>query len=325
MEFMEILYKIRLTQQDHAKIDAIFSNLVLEQNHKQFFESIRFLTRIDPRKTNTTHDWCVEKYNQYMMQYLNACTEKWVQVKILTVLYKHDEIIRTELLQALRTNRKFMNLEYNDLIEIIQANDRSLPIDIGTTTRIRYKDKQNVHNTDLNSCMKSNLEIIFTLKPIKDADEKFLTFHVNVRYGVRKTLERIYYDIHRFTLNSGNELTLCCVFSRVVNYIETHSNRDELYKRLLEELTESENMCWTGCMSRLVNTLVGFHPLIKMYFEYPYKEIVNQTLSELLTEEQTLLIGSGKLKEYFEANEDKLLVRVYKNKQEAINYLYTLA
>ena len=62
MEFMEILYKIRLTQQDHAKIDAIFSNLVLEQNHKQFFVPAGFAHGFVVLSESATFFYKVDKF-----------------------------------------------------------------------------------------------------------------------------------------------------------------------------------------------------------------------------------------------------------------------
>jgi len=62
-------------------------------------------------------------------------------------------------------------------------------------------------------------------------------------------------------------LTMCrkeadCLYKRTLNglwaMIKTSAHKDELCKRLKEELTESVGMCCEGHLSRLCNVLVGF-------------------------------------------------------------------
>jgi len=68
--------------------------------------------------------------------------------------------------------------------------------------------------------------------------------------------------------NKDVHSTLFCtfkdVFVKVWLRIINSEHRDELFKRLNEELNESECKCFTGRLSRLVNALNGYFPDIKI-------------------------------------------------------------
>jgi len=68
-------------------------------------------------------------------------------------------------------------------------------------------------------------------------------------------------DVHSELLLNFEE-----VFAVVWHYIHTQDLeiRTELYRRLTEEMTESECQCFTGRLTRLVNVLSGFCPVVKI-------------------------------------------------------------
>lgn len=53
-------------------------------------------------------------------------------------------------------------------------------------------------------------------------------------------------------------MTLSSIFAKVWTYIENSDYSEELKKRMIEELIESNNKCASGYAARLVNALSGF-------------------------------------------------------------------
>lgn len=73
---------------------------------------------------------------------------------------------------------------------------------------------------------------------------------------IRISLNRIYLDR---ALYSKYNSTLANILIKVWSYIQTNdANRDEMIKRLLEELEEMAETCSTGFASRLINVISGF-------------------------------------------------------------------
>ena len=60
--------------------------------------------------------------------------------------------------------------------------------------------------------------------------------------------------IHDVTLFEG----YANLFARVWGYIRTHTNRADLFDRLLEEIVDGYNTCVSGKIARLVNVLRGY-------------------------------------------------------------------
>ena len=81
-----------------------------------------------------------------------------------------------------------------------------------------------------------------------------------------------------------NGIHIPSLFASVWLYITTHKERDSLTKRLIEEMNESEDMCLSGHMVRLVNSVKGFDDAFEFNLEqheYNKAHIFNQ-LNKLL-------------------------------------------
>lgn len=79
-----------------------------------------------------------------------------------------------------------------------------------------------------------------------------------------------------------NGVHLPSLFASVWLYVTTHESADALTKRLLEEMSESEDMCLSGHMVRLVNSVKGFGAEEDVFefnlehYEYSKVSIFNQ-------------------------------------------------
>jgi hypothetical protein len=72
-----------------------------------------------------------------------------------------------------------------------------------------------------------------------------------------------------------SHMTLSTILAKVWTYIQDSEFREELEKRLLEELVESNNKCSTGYVSRLVNTLSGFDESMSITISFEDQIIAN--------------------------------------------------
>lgn len=72
-----------------------------------------------------------------------------------------------------------------------------------------------------------------------------------------------------------SHMTLSTILAKVWTYIQDSVFREELEKRLLEELVESNNKCSTGYVSRLVNTLSGFDESMSITISFEDQIIAN--------------------------------------------------
>lgn len=143
-------------------------------------------------------------------------------------------------------------------------------------------DSQNVHASDINN---SNLRIsvkLIELYGCQDIDmmkvkSQLLEFFPDKEDDIAKVLERITIDTSRFTLEQ-NSFSLYNLFCALWSFIQrVTTNKDELVKRLGEEMIQSSGYCATGHLGRLVSVIQGFteNPDLQMTISvYQYMKIV---------------------------------------------------
>jgi hypothetical protein len=98
-----------------------------------------------------------------------------------------------------------------------------------------------------------------------------------------KPFEHPFFDVIE-TEELVNGIDIRNLFASVWLYITTHKEHDALTRRLIEEMNESEDMCLSGHMVRLVNTVKGFDDAFEFnleQYEYNKAHIFNQ-LNKLL-------------------------------------------
>jgi len=149
----------------------------------------------------------------------------------------------------------------------------TVPIPIPRTI---YDDRQNVHTSGINMSVRKNLQILLN-DYLQDKDHiasfevacieimnsfRKESIDIDKRKIVQNTLERIRLDKSKVPVDETQTISLQQVLIIVWNFIRKETNNEELMKRLYQELKDSEGMCSSGYVSRLVNSLVGFHPMI---------------------------------------------------------------
>lgn len=152
---------------------------------------------------------------------------------------------------------------------------RNIIIELGSIDGFKpktiYENAQNVHTENFE---KSILEALEYLSSIKVPEK--ITFDI-IRGEITKVfdkekrkedkdydkeckcielaLNRIQYDN---VLYSRYNFTLSGVLCHIWCYIKNHEHKEEIMKRLYEELIEMSGTCSTGYISRLINTISGF-------------------------------------------------------------------
>jgi hypothetical protein len=124
-----------------------------------------------------------------------------------------------------------------------------------------YTNAQNVHDSSVNKSIIDTLrELIQTVKTTKHSGEvlevirnKYANLEKEKINKIMSSLERIMIDTAKYEL-----LNMSDILVLVWEYICQSEHRDELEKRLLQELEEMDETCSTGHLSRILNILSGY-------------------------------------------------------------------
>jgi hypothetical protein len=138
------------------------------------------------------------------------------------------------------------------------AQGQPLATRVPKTERTIYGDGQNVHDTTVNNS-------------VLDAAHELVKNHrgtgmLNFDYGLIAKLppaQRVKVEaaLHRITTDPSSfkhGTSLYSIFQSLMQFIAQHKEKDELNRRLVEELTEMSGLCATGHLARLVSVAQGF-------------------------------------------------------------------
>lgn len=128
-----------------------------------------------------------------------------------------------------------------------------------------YEDKQNIHNSSINSSAQRYIRSIVKHDPrptsytdIHSAISECI-YKNNIpaenRIKIFKSLDRINIDTATFT---DYRITCADFLGYIWNRIQKHDYKNELENRLIEELIDMADTCSTGHINRLVNVFSGF-------------------------------------------------------------------
>lgn len=101
----------------------------------------------------------------------------------------------------------------------------------------------------------------------KTTSNKFCSSECEIQYNIQN---KIYLSLNRIEIDRSTYLgsTLSRILVKIWSYILSNEFKDELIKRLLQELEEMSGTCSSGFIGRLINTLSGFGDLtINISFE----------------------------------------------------------
>ena len=126
-----------------------------------------------------------------------------------------------------------------------------------------YNDKQNIHNHHIQNSFRNSLNNIFKDKQLLDLviiKQQILENNVLTEQSKREIFNYCNDDtMHTTFLITYSDL-LIYVWSRII----TSANADEILAILNQEISDGLYMCFTGRLTRLLNTLVGFYDDIEI-------------------------------------------------------------
>uniref|UniRef100_A0A6C0D329 Uncharacterized protein n=1 Tax=viral metagenome TaxID=1070528 RepID=A0A6C0D329_9ZZZZ len=145
-----------------------------------------------------------------------------------------------------------------------------------TTTVIRqistvYTDSQNVHHHAINESVKKNVRILYdefhdryTPREAFSAIQQYFEEKKWWTPVMEEVLTRIYSDPYLIiqTPFIYARDVLRCVWGFIQSQQSFPTVYDQLLLRLQQELSDAHRTCFSGHVSRLINTVVGFHPTI---------------------------------------------------------------
>jgi hypothetical protein len=205
-----------------------------------------------------------------------------------------------------------------------------------------FKNSQNVHNHAVEESVEKMIEYISTFVPQTVSPYTFekakddLTDLIKAEPDeakrvildsamVRITIDRaIYGRLH---------LSLAHIIAKMWTYIQDSPHRDELQKRLLEELIDSNNKCSSGYVSRIVNTLSGFGDMsLQISFEDQIitvletrlnAEIMNDENADTILDEMTLPVRffekRGTFLKFFRTHISRIREEMYEEFKDYVN------
>jgi Leucine-rich repeat (LRR) protein len=128
-----------------------------------------------------------------------------------------------------------------------------------------YNDSQNVHNHKIQECIKTSLENILNIPKTINKEKLIndvITSEVMNKMSIQLLLEYCKDKSIHIILNINFEDALLHVLEYI--NLECSEHKEEIYKILADEIVDSEYKCFTGRISRLINCLNGFTPLVEV-------------------------------------------------------------
>jgi len=127
------------------------------------------------------------------------------------------------------------------------------------------KDNQNVHNSAIQSSLNTSISNLMKEKPALTTEE-VVTFITNSEFITPEAKSYLLTYSEDETIHSVHDVTFSEVLTSVISEIISLNSEvsNEVLKILSEEISDSICKCFTGRISRLVNSLNGFSPKVKV-------------------------------------------------------------
>ena len=120
-----------------------------------------------------------------------------------------------------------------------------------------YDDNENTHNSSIQQTMRESITNLINNEPETISKEDLIEQTKILNFG-----ERLIVYIN--SIDKLNNWSFYDVFSKIWIRINKSAYKDELIKILKDELTEGFKHCFTGMITRIMNSLCGFYDDIKI-------------------------------------------------------------
>lgn len=154
-----------------------------------------------------------------------------------------------------------LNVNVENLVRVQKNN--LVAVHIKTNVKTTAEQAQNVHNSDIQDSFSKSVSTIMKHVAPKKSDylNSVYYYYLTDGFDIFTNL-RVYYIIRNNcslpTIVSKCGVTYGELFERVWSITKTHKSRIEIRKILKDEILAGANLCFTGQVTRLVNSLCGF-------------------------------------------------------------------
>ena len=167
-------------------------------------------------------------------------------------IYNNDIRDLSPLIRLPRLRR--LDIDNNLIDEQNPRTRRFIMNLVRNTDRSVYEDHQNVHNPDVQRSVNKSIDNILQDPVVKYDPETIINSSLP-----QKSKEMLIEYCSDETIHSISLLKYSELFAYVWARIIKHEAKDELLNVLVEQLQESDCMCFTGRFNRLLITLMGFY------------------------------------------------------------------
>jgi hypothetical protein len=161
---------------------------------------------------------------------------------------------------------------------------------------------QNVHNSDIQDSFSDCVKIIMNSEEPKNPNylNSFYYYYILDGLNISNNLLFINHVKHMCetdtSIVSRNGVTYGEIFERIWAITQAHEHKNEIRSILREDVYNARNVCFTGKVTKLVNSLSGFVDGISV--GYSVKEQINNRVIMIMREnEDTPLLIKDKVKE----------------------------
>jgi len=298
--------------------------LYLSNNSKYIEISKQLLKQIRNTENTNTRDWFNKRLNEKIRKLggsiVSSNTQNQNTQNVREISVQNSRINRQEPREGVHTQDTFQAI-YNVNVQVKKP------------VKSIYQDGQNIHDTSINnSVLETANELIqkYTPNSIMNFDYTLISgYSEEDKMKIEASLHRIMTD----TSNFKHGTTLYKLFQSLLCFISKNTQKDELNKRLIEELIDMYKTCATGHLSRMINVLQGFDTNLKqkisididseMYAKVKFiieREIQNtensdDIIDDMLTDDKLLYIDF--VKNIFK-NKKKEIYKEYENIKDDI-------
>lgn len=152
-----------------------------------------------------------------------------------------------------------------------------------------YDNSQNIHHINVDENLQQFIQFLSTYQSlivVKGTEEdlyqksKNELLSINSDSKISQSLNRIYLDS---TLYNG--FSILTIYLKIWLIIQSDKNKDELLKRLIEELIDMSDTCSTGHILRLSNVFSGFGYTLKMDIQSEMRSKISHLVSTKLQQQ----------------------------------------
>ena len=216
----------------------------------------------------------LDNINYPMLQILNCSNNKLIQLDNLNLPMLQKLYCNYNQLTQLRLQH-VQNLRYieygNNVIEFIAPN---LLRAINNTKQNVYTDHQNVHNHNIQECIRKSISNIINIPPTIQSLSDYI---VNNTILTEQSKQLLFEYIEDKTVHSTLLITFEELLLHTMSVINKDEHADEILKIMNIELDDSLCKCYTGRMSRIINCLNGFSDLV--HVQVSESEQIGQIIS----------------------------------------------